>query len=290
MRLALGTAQLAAPYGIANRSGAISSGELDAILTYACANGIDTLDTAVAYGDAERRLGEAGVAGWRVVSKLPELPPDCRELGTWVQRTVAGSLARLRLDRMHGLLLHRPGQLLGEAGDALYRALVEVKEAGVVGKIGVSVYHPRELDEVLARYPVSLVQAPFNILDRRLVETGWLSELRTRGVEVHVRSVFLQGLLLMPPQSRPRKFDRWSEVWTRYDAFLGAAAKTPLQVCLGFALSFQEIDRVIVGVDNLDHLKAIVSAAEEPPVPVADAPRTDDVDLLNPARWMELRP
>lgn len=288
MKLALGTVQFGLPYGIANRSGQVSSDEAAKILARAWAAGIDTLDTAIAYGESELRLGEIGVRQWRVISKLPAMPEKCRDVGAWVRESVQGSLQRLRIPRLGGLLLHRSQQLLGAQGDALYEALVAVKDQGEVGKIGVSIYGPEELDTLWPRYQLDVVQAPFNVIDRRLLTSGWLSRLRQAGLEVHVRSVFLQGLLLMEPANRPAAFDRWQPLWRQWHRWLDGQALTPLQGCLGYAMSQPEVDHVVVGVDSVTQLQEILSAVKTKCIAVPESLATEDPQLLNPSNWLRL--
>lgn len=130
------------------------------------------------------------------------------------------------------MLLHCPEQLLSEQhGKPLLKALQQLKTQGITRKIGVSVYGPEELDRLMDEMPFDLVQAPLNILDRRLVESGWARRLKDQGTEVHVRSAFLQGLLLMTPDQRPEKFARWRPVWSEWSRWPGKAGLTPLQAC-----------------------------------------------------------
>lgn len=284
-RLALGTVQFGLDYGIANQHGQVSRDEAKAILDLARASGMDTLDTAIAYGESEQRLGEIGVQDWQVVSKLPAIPEGCRDVSGWVVEALTESLSRLRVKTLYGLLLHRPQQLLEQDGDPLYRALQQLKHDGVVQKIGVSIYAPSELDALCSRFQLDLVQAPFNIMDRRMIDTGWLYRLSEQGTELHVRSAFLQGLLLMKTGERPGNFDRWGPLWAKYDDWLKQMGLTPLQACIRHALSFLEIDKVLVGVDSLVQLKDIFHASTGPPPPVPAELHTNDVDLLNPAHW-----
>src|SRR5688572_16931975 len=114
MRLALGTVQFGVPYGIANQSGQPSEEDVAMVVSRAWKGGLRTLDTAIAYGDSERRLGRVGVQHWHIVTKLPAVDKDCTDVEAWVRTAVAGSLERLRVPRLHGLLLHRPEQLLTE--------------------------------------------------------------------------------------------------------------------------------------------------------------------------------
>lgn len=287
MKLALGTVQFGLPYGIANQAGQVTRHEGKAILQLAADNGIDTLDTAIAYGESEQRLGEIGIQGWQIISKLPAIPDDCADILQWVAEAVRGSLQRLNINSLYGLLLHRPQQLMEKNGEDLYRALQQLKQDGLVQKIGISIYDPSELNSILilGRFQLDLVQAPFNIFDHRLIDTGWMNRLAEQGTELHVRSVFLQGLLLMSPTDRPKKFTRWDQLWSDWDNWLGNNRLTPLQACLCYALSLPQISKVIIGVDSLGQLNEILQAiqSQAPEIPVAI--KTDDLDLLNPARW-----
>jgi len=286
--LVLGTAQFGYAYGIANQSGQVSREETAAILDHAWKMGVHTLDTAIAYGESEQRLGDIGITRWRVISKLPTIPDACIDVAGWVQEWVMGSLRRLRIPKLGGLLLHQPQQILGPQGDALFEALLTVKGQGIVEKIGVSIYDPGELDALCSRYQFDLVQAPFNVFDRRLVTSGWLHRLRQAGIEVHTRSTFLQGLLLMKVSKRPTRFDRWCSLWDEWDRWLDGQALTPLQACLGFVLSHPEIDCVVIGVDSLRHLQEILHAANTKEVSVPLSLATEDLQLVNPSNWAKI--
>ena len=237
-RLALGTVQFGLAYGIANQTGQVRSLEAKGMLQLASSNGIDTLDTAIAYGDSESCLGEVGIHDFRLVTKLPAFPDKCADVGAWVQQQVVASLSRLGVNAVYGLLLHRSEQLLGPNGTALYRALQSVKDSGRVQKVGVSIYAPSQLDVLSPQYHFDLVQAPLNLVDRRFHMTGWLQRLKEKGVEVHTRSAFLQGLLLMPQAAIPTKFSGWNHLWCRWHQWLGDCDISAVQACLAYPLSF----------------------------------------------------
>lgn len=227
-RLALGTVQFGLDYGIANTTGRVPLAEVSEILSCARHAGLDTLDTAVAYGHSEETLGQLGVGSWKVVTKLPAMPEGIDDVRARVKREVTGSLRRLRLDRLHGLLLHKPSVLLGPAGPALLSTLKELQADGLVKMIGVSVYDPEELEQLYEPGRYDIVQAPINILDRRMVDTGWTQRLADEGVEIHSRSTFLQGLLLMDDRQRPSRFSRWSTTWVAWRHWLDETGLTPL--------------------------------------------------------------
>lgn len=287
-RLALGTAQFGLPYGIANQSGQVTRSGAKAMLELAAANGIDTLDTAIAYGESETCLGEVGTSGFKLVTKLPAVPDACADVGTWVREQLAASASRLCVNTVYGLLLHRPEQLLGMVGKILYRTLRELKEAGLVQKVGISVYSPSELEALSSQYYFDLVQAPFNLIDRRLYTTGWLQRLKDDGVEIHTRSAFLQGLLLMAQTTIPTKFAPWADFWERWHEWLACHSVSAIQASLAFPLSFQEIDRVIVGAESVGQLAQIIDAASRRVSDDLPDLQCNTEDLINPARWSHL--
>lgn len=287
MKLALGTAQFGLAYGIASPQPQIAYAESKAIVEYATVQGMTVLDTAMGYGDSEARLGEIGVDAWKVISKLPEVPVG-ENAASWIANAVKSSLEKLKIQSLYGLLLHRPAQLLGDRGPEIYTALQRLKAEGLVEKIGVSIYQPSELEGVFSVGHVDLVQSPLSVLDRRLITSGWLDRLADRGVEVHARSVFLQGLLLMSVAQRPRKFDRWSVLWDRYHEWVAASDLSPLEACLAYVSAIPEVGRVVVGVNGLNHIKEILQAQMSLSPTWSPDLATDDEELLNPLAWLQL--
>jgi aryl-alcohol dehydrogenase-like predicted oxidoreductase len=288
VKLALGTAQFGLDYGVANQSGRVSMQEAGAILQRAHVCGIDTVDTAISYGDSEAVLGQLGIGQWKTITKLPAAPDDCQDIMRWAQDQTQQSLTRLGVKQLHAVLLHRPNQLLEGKGPSIYVALQSLKTAGLIRKIGVSVYCPTELEALFGKYALDLVQAPLNILDRRLLESGWADRLHDAGVELHTRSAFLQGLLLMPPSQRPAKFNRWSDFWNVWDRWLGRTGLTPLQACMRYVTNMPQIDRVVVGVDNAAQLNQIVEAVDGKLATLPEFDALQDARLINPASWNQL--
>lgn len=286
MKLALGTVQFGLDYGIANASGRTPADEAARVLDCARQAGIDTLDTAAAYGQSEQVLGEIGVAGWKVISKVPPMPEGVVDGRAWVREHVRRSLDALKVNRLDGLLLHCASDLLKPHGADLAAGLQEAKASGLADKIGYSIYAPRPLAELTRAMRPDLVQAPFSVLDQRLVTSGWLERLVEAGVEVHARSVFLQGLLLMAPRQRPAFFDRWQPLWRRWDALVEAHGGSALSVCLGFAAAQPGLTRVVVGVEHQGHLQQLLAAwREAEPIGMAQEVSCEDPLLVEPFNW-----
>lgn len=284
-RIALGTAQFGLNYGIANKQGQISTEHAKTILQISHRSGINTLDTAIAYGNSEVCLGKIGVENFKIITKLPPVPNSSVNIERWVHEQIQPSFSRLKVKKIYGLLLHRPDQLLTPFGEELYKNLLTLKTLGLVEKIGVSIYNPQELLELIANYKLDLVQAPFNIIDRRLYLSGWLQRLNSLGIEIHTRSTFLQGLLLMVINNIPKKFELWNSLWKKWRSWLCDNNISALKACLLFPLTFTEIKRVIVGVDSLVQLKQIIDIVKvNEPINFPDFNCNDEM-LVNPVNW-----
>ena len=136
---------------------------------------------------------------------------------------------------------------------------------------------------------IDIVQAPLNIVDRRLETSGWLSELHRNNIEIHSRSTFLQGLLLMPRAKIPAKFNKWSKIWDRWEYELANNNLDAKTVCLSYPLSLKEVDKIIIGVDNIEQLNEIVLASKKKIKNVNWSFMTsNDQMLLNPSNWINL--
>lgn len=278
MKLALGTVQFGLDYGISNHDGQVRDEELDEIIALARHAGIDTLDTAQAYGNAEQRLGQRDITGFTIIDKLaPGLPLSD------VKAAVNNSLHLLGRKRLDGLLLHSSQ----DASPAMFELLTDLQKKGSIGKLGISVYSPEELDAwSAAGYPLELVQLPANLLDQRFLRTGWLDKLVDMGCEIHVRSLFLQGLLLMQPAQRPDYFQRFATALERFDHWHPSMA--PLGRALSIMTALPQVSRFVVGVCHAQELAAIVAASQA----LHECYETDiahlasmEQELINPGLW-----
>ena len=284
MKIALGTVQFGINYGVANTIGQVDRLDAKNILAYAKISGVDTIDTAISYGSSELCLGEIGLGGFKVVTKLPEIPDGYGNLRIWVESHLDESLNTLGVESLYGLLLHRPNQLFDTDKKNLWSILQQFKSDGLVKKIGFSIYSPDELNMLWDSFRPDLVQAPYNIIDRRLETSGWLQRMSETNVEVHIRSIFLQGLLLMSKASRPEKFNKWINLWNKWDKWLEENNIPSVQACVSFALSDNRISRIVVGVDSLNQFKDIIWAANN----TSHFPESfyiTDPMLLNPSKW-----
>ncbi|NWF37920.1 aryl-alcohol dehydrogenase [Mariprofundus sp. NF] len=290
MKVGLGTVQFGVDYGVSNPSGKTDREEVKRILQYAWELGITVVDTAAAYGQSESVIGSETPpeACFSIVTKLPPFTNAVisRHDVASAQGILDQSLEKLHRDSVHGLLLHQASDLLKEGGSDLYEQLCAFKLSGQVKKIGVSAYDRETLDRVLQAFEIDLIQVPVSVLDQRLLEGGYLASVHQSGVEVHARSAFLQGLLMMDPASLHPYFSSVREHLIGYRVFLDKKGMSLLAGSLAFVSALDEVDSVICGVNNLDQLKEIVMASSLE-VDVSDFFQfsIQDDRVLNPSRW-----
>ena len=224
------------------------------------------------------------------MSKLPKVPDTCVDIEKWIKSQVCLSIERLGIPKLHALLLHRPGQLLEPCGMTLYECLLDLRLSGLVNNIGISIYSPVELDDLFKKsdFNFDIVQAPVNIFDHSLEQSGWSEKLTERQIKIHARSVFLQGLLLLPPTRRPKIFSKWANEFEQYDQWLASQGLNALEATLNHVYTKKFIDKVIVGVESVQQLNEVLNSIKKHP---CDAPKffeKYDGRLLNPSRWSEL--
>ncbi len=289
-RLGLGTVQFGLDYGISNPQGKTPPEEAAKILELAWREGIRVLDTAALYGESEKALGTIirNECDFRIVTKTESFKKTALTSadGNRLKELFYTSLGKLRRDNLYGLLLHHADDLLTPGSEFLHQALQELKEKGLVRKIGVSVYSGEQIDRILEKFEIDLVQLPLNILDQRLIKRGHLRKLKEKGVEIHARSTFLQGALLMNPEELPSHFDSVREHLRQFQVYCRQIEKKPLAVCLNFVLAQREIDHVILGICRREHLEEILASLKSI-VPGQDYGRWawTEEKILNPAQW-----
>jgi len=286
--LALGTANFGLPYGVSNESGQISADSVADILQIAMQVGISCLDTAIAYGASQKVLGSIGLRDWRVISKISSLEPDCKDISGYVGRQIEKMFEDLQVKSIDTVLVHNAQDLIGQNGDQIFLELQKIKHANLVNKIGVSIYGPNDIAIISSRYSVDVVQAPLNVLDNRIESSGWLWQLSEHEVEVHARSIFLQGLLVSRELQKTALFQQWCETFKRWNDFSDASGRSDLANCVGHVKSFDQVSQIVVGVDSATQLREIVDAFSSPARRVAGLDCGADETLINPSKWVQL--
>lgn len=273
-RIGLGTVQFGLDYGISNTSGQTSLKQVREILDLAAEYGVDTLDTALAYGESEAVLGKMKTSGFKIVSKFP----DSRKP---VSMYLDESLSRLNRKSIYGYMAHDVSSVIQNPG--VYAELKELKAQGKVTKIGYSFYDPKDLLEALEKdLTPDIIQVPYNFFDRRFEK--YFPELKELDIEIHTRSCFLQGLFFTRPENLDVFFDPVKQALTTLQnqyANTTALAAGLIKFCLANEL----IDRVIIGVNNAEQLSSnFTTKAEVPDLSSFDMPES----IINPSKWPKI--
>lgn len=287
-RLVLGTVQFGLPYGISNTKGQVSTVEAESMIQFAHESGVEVIDTAIGYGSSEKVLGLIGISSFRVISKLPKLDPMCGDIRDWVRKSVDSSLRNLNIDSIYGMLLHNPSDLVGPHGESLAAALSELKSDGKICRIGISIYSPSEIATYANMIDFDAIQAPLNLIDCRIAEGEVLKQLKLEKCEIYARSVFLQGLLLMPLELIPKKFQQWMPLFEVWHKWLAEQKLTPIEVCLQYSLSLSDIDYIVIGADSLSQLKEIIKSSSSDHVLNFPNISSRNENLINPSFWPDL--
>jgi aryl-alcohol dehydrogenase-like predicted oxidoreductase len=282
-RIVLGGAQLGLPYGILNGGETLSREEVARILDTAVDHGIDSIDTAIAYGQSESIIGETSQNRFNIISKLPPLPVDISNVSEWVHSQVQGSLSRLKCTSLEALLLHRPQDLTGAQGAELYAAIGSLMAEKMIHRFGVSIYSPDDLEGIIGTFDIQVVQAPLNVFDRRIL--GITNHLSALNIEVHVRSVFLQGVLIANPKDRPQRFEPWSEHLAQFDEWVRSSGVSAMACCLGFALQQPGIAKLVIGTTSAESLDEIMNSIPNSVLEVPAHLQSSVEQLIDPRFW-----
>ena len=195
-KIILGTATFASGYGIKKNKG-LSIKKINEIYSILKKNRIDSIDTAFFYPGVEKKIGKSKIKNLKVYTKISKIPSKfLSNPENWILNKIKKSLLQSGQNFFQGVYLHDPKSLSGANGVKIYKTLLLLKEIGYTKKIGVSVYSPEELNKIINKYKIDIVQFPMNIFDRRFLKNNYLEKLKKKKIEIHVRSIFLQGLLL----------------------------------------------------------------------------------------------
>lgn len=255
--LSLGTAQIGLKYGICNNKGIISEPEVKKILKFCYLNNILSIDTAIGYGKSQKVLGKFSLKKFQITSKLSIIDKKkIKNIEKYVISQVDKILKELGVKKIDSLLIHDCSELEGRFGRNLYKILSKLKNKKF-NKLGVSVYSKKQLDRIICKFKIDVVNLPISLANQSFVKNNYLLKLKKKGIEIHARSIFLQGLLLCENFELPRKFKK-IKFFNEWQNWLKVSNYNPLEASLGFLKNLKNVDKIIVGIDDLEQLRDIV--------------------------------
>ena len=284
-RIGIGTVQFGTIYGITNLLGQVPRPTVADILHTAREAGIRLLDTAATYGESEEVLGQL-------------MPKDSDFQITTKTTTsaigITGVVDRARESHrilggrpIHGLLVHSVSDLRSNNGPELWAALQGLRDEGLFSHLGISAYGSDDPVDLAQRYRPDIMQLPVSVLDQRLVQSGVLRRLKDLGVEVHARSLFLQGAIFLKPSALPLGLAHVRPQLEAFHAHLQEVGISPVEAGIGYPLSIPEIDRAVVGISSVQEMQQILAAAARDTASMPwDALTVDDEVLLDPRLWV----
>ncbi|EQC43412.1 aldo/keto reductase [Bacteriovorax sp. Seq25_V] len=280
--LVLGTVQFGLNYGLTNKDGQVNIEEVFKILDYARANGVNTLDTASAYGEAEKILGSYNhISDFNVITKGVN---TSNEKG--LRDSIEKSLLNLNSQSLYAYLIHKFDDLKHNRN--LVENLNAIKSEGFLKKIGVSLYNPEELEFILDNdTKLDIVQIPLNIFDQRFLAKNLLTEAKRKGIEIHIRSIYLQGLLLQPVDKLDLYFKPYIDLFERYSRFLKDNKINRIQAVCNFNNNLDFIDSIVFGVCSQDQLQDFIINNEISPCEKLDFSQfsSNIKDVIDPLTW-----
>ena len=283
MRIVLGTAQLGMSYGFQNFK-RIRKKEINKIEKLILKSKVKYLDTAIAYSKSENAIGSSKLNKLNIVTKI-KLPSKKQvDINKFIMKRISASLQKLKVKNIYGILIHDTQDLFGNKGQILLSSLQNLKKRKIVKYIGVSIYKPEELKKLWKFWKPDLVQAPFNVLDQRLSDSGWLDRLKKNKIKVFVRSCFLQGLLLsdLHPKKNSKKFKK---IFNKFYFWCKANKISRQKACIDFIRQYKKIDFIIVGFNNYLQIKEILNIFKAKKHKIPKIFMSNNLNLIDPRRW-----
>jgi len=290
-KIVIGTAQFGLAYGISNNTGRTCLSETKDIFRYLEKKSIKFIDTASLYGNSEKLIGELNLdKHWKIITKTPVFS-EKRIEDTHVNCLRDSFKSSLRLTgktTMEGLMIHNCEDLLKPGGGKLFKEMDNLKSSGLVNKIGVSAYDSNQIKQILEKYEIDIIQLPVSIFDQRLVNDGCLKKLKSNGIEIYARSIFLQGLLLMNHENIPSYFNPVKSSIEDFDRLSKGLIKNKISLAASFVMSLKEVDYVVIGVNSSSHIKQIVKIIENISNICVDNYKylsINNPSFVNPSNW-----
>lgn len=281
-KIILGTAQFSNDYGITNKQ-KLTKININEIIKEARNFQVNMIDTAPDYKDVERKLGLHNLLNFKIISKIAlidkNIPLDIKK----VENNILSSLKNLRLKKLYAILVRNPLNIL--KNKPLLNKILLLKEKGLIEKLGFTLYNPGELDKLYDLLKPDIVQIPHSIIDNRFDKKGWINKMYEDNVEIHVRSVFLQGVLTEDFKNLPNFFLQFKEYFFKFDSWLEQNKISKLEACLNHSIKDNRISKIVVGINSKKNLKEVLRVKHLKKLQFPVWLSSNDKNLIMPSRW-----
>ena len=287
-KLIIGTAQFKKGYGITNINKRINNKEIKKIFTLINENNIKYFDTAPFYGNSEKILGEY-VNKKEIVTKIPDIKEKIISKKSILEtkKILFQSIKNLKINNLYGVLLHSSFDLLKPGKKYLIDFLRGIKKDKITKKVGVSIYEKQNFYDIQRFFFPDIIQLHLNIIDRRLITNNFLKKIKDKKIEIHARSVFLQGVLLENPKNFSPFFQQFKSDFLHLRNEIKKNKISLLKAYLAFVLTIKEIDKIVIGIASSKQLKQILKVFNLKKIEKIDidVPVISNKTLLDPRLW-----
>lgn len=293
LKVCIGTAQLGMKYGISNNSSKMKIKDFNKIIKYSEENNINFIDTANSYGNSEELIGKSLKklkcgTNFKVISKfnnLRNIPKN--KIREKILYQVTTSIKKLGTQKLYAALLHNVKDLESKKKKEIYKVFLDLKKKGLVKKIGFSAYEVKDLKKYLTKYNFDIVQFPFSIFDQRILDNKIQDLIKKKKIEVHIRSIFLQGLLLLSIKKIPKRLDLEGNL-KRWNNYLIKNKINKIDACIKFVLKYNFYKKIVIGFNNFKQFKHVINRLKilkKNKMEINFKDFENKSKLINPSKW-----
>ena len=276
----IGTANFGRNYGLFKKK--VNKNEVSKILRLAKKLKIQLVDTANFYGNAEKILGKSKYKNFKYITKI-KVSKNHIKKPIYLKKLILNSIKNLKIKQIYAVLIHNPFFLKIDRKKNVLKILEELKKEGYIKKIGASIYEKNEIKFLLKNFKLDIVQLPHSIFDRRFSSSGIMRKLKNKDIEVHIRSIFLQGSLLK--KNKSTSFSKWKKLYRTFGEWVISKKISNLQACVKFVISQKNIDKIVIGVDSAKQLSEINKIKKTKNLTFPNFVPENEKKLINPKYW-----
>lgn len=287
-KICIGSANFGMEYGL-NKKSPLLKKDIKEIFEFLKKENTIYIDTAANYKNSEIIIGKYSTKKFKIITKIKKIPKGVKDLEKWLKNEIYISCKKLRVNKIYGLLVHDTQDLKNKKkAKKIYKTFDMLKKSKIIEKIGLSIYNPNELDLYLKNYNFEIVQAPLNIFDRRIINSGWLKKINEKGIEFFARSIFLQGLLIKDINKIDKFFSPYKKKFEKFENWTQKLNISKVEACIRFVNSYREVDKVIVGINNRMHFFENYKFLKKDKLIVPNSLEIKSGKILNPKLWKKV--
>lgn len=286
-KLIFGTANFVKNYGLVRNKQ--TNKQIIQILKYLKKKKIFSLDTSIEYRSVDKKIKLSKFRKWKIITKINlqrfEKYKDEKKIIQELSILIKKNAKNIGVKQIHTLLIQNTNFLLTKNGHRFFFILKKFKKLSLVNRIGYSIYNFNTIKQLVRNFKPDMIQCPCNIFDNRISKKKISLFIKEKKIEIHARSIFLKGSLLLKAKNLPKQILQWREKYKEFDDWIEKNNHSRLEVCINFVLNNPLVNKVIIGADNLQQLKQILNIKKRRKIKIPKKFFLTDENLLNPSKW-----